>query len=101
MAGAKPCGEQQTECRLRILYLAGLDHLQRSREWHRLQFEKFVRFMLSLSGRQSGCHEKMNLLVGESGSRIHGEQLIHSIRGTPGFFLQFPESAFAGIFPRV
>jgi hypothetical protein len=101
MAGAKPCGEQQTESRFRVLDLASPNHLQSSREWHRLQFEKFIRFMLSLSGRQTGCHEKVNFFVGEAGSRVHRKQLIHAFRRTPRFLFQLPGRAFTGIFSRI
>ena len=101
MAGAKSRGEQQTERRLRVLDLASFDHLQSSREWHWLRFEKFIRFMLSLSGGQSGCYEEMDFLVSESGRCVHREQLIHVFGGTARLLLQLPEGAVAGSLPRI
>src|ERR1700682_1988562 len=98
MAGAKSRREQQTESRLRIPDLTCPDHLQSSREWHRLQFEKFIRFMLSLSRHQSGCHEKVNFLVSKSGSSVHRNTLIHAFCGTSGLLLQLSDSAVARIF---
>ena len=87
MASTKSRGEQQTESRLRILDLTSFDHLQSSREQHRLQFEKFIRFMFSLSGCQFGCQEEVNFFVAESGSRVHSEELLHAPRGTTGLLL--------------
>src|ERR1700682_4404526 len=101
MASAKSRGEQQTESRFRVLDFTGLDHLQRSREWHRLQFEKFIRFMLSLTRRQSGCHEKVNFLVSKSGSCVHRKQLIHAFCGTTGLLLQLSERAVARALLRI
>ena len=101
MAGAKSRCEQQTERRLRVLDLAGFDHLQSLREQHRLQFEKFIRFMLSLSGSQSGCHEEMNFFVGESGSRVHREELFHSFCGATRLFFELPQGAVTRILPGI
>jgi hypothetical protein len=101
MASAKSCCEQQTERRLRVLDLAGLNLLQSLREQHRLQFEKFIRFMLSLSGSQSGCHEEVNSFVGESGGRIHCEEVLHTLRGAARLLLQLPQCAVTSILPGI
>ena len=51
-----------------------------------MEVEKFVGLVTGVSGFETGCHEEVDLLVGESRRRIHGEKVL-DVRGRASCFL--------------
>jgi hypothetical protein len=101
MASAKSRGVEETERGLGVFDLSGFYQLQRPRQKHRLEIEKLIRFMFSLSGHEAGCHEEMDFFVREPRSRIHGKEMLHLFSGASRLFLELAYCTGPRVFARI